>query len=240
MGMNVIIHGRNAERFAQVEKRIKEVNDLVEVKIIKADFGQNPQEAADEVLSQIGGLDISVYFANAGFAVPDNFATSNPEQIEMLNTNVVTHQHILNSMCPKICSRTPNTTSGKRGAILYTSSLNALVSFPGTAGYSATKSYMSSFAQCLALELKPRDVDVCVIQPGPVNTRFHARVGQEVTPSFQSPESASTLIFKSLGRFPSVDSGILTIIVRMLTKIVDANALTLILGKMAPNPPKQD
>lgn len=60
-----------------------------------------------------------------------------------------------------------------RGCIVYTSSAAAMMPSPFTVLYAATKSFISSFAASLAAEVKHHGIDVCVIHPSPVATRFY-------------------------------------------------------------------
>lgn len=56
--------------------------------------------------------------------------------------------------------------------ILQVSSLGASLPVPELAVYAASKAYVSSFAEALAVELAPRDVTVTCLCPGPTPTGF--------------------------------------------------------------------
>lgn len=66
--------------------------------------------------------------------------------------------------------------AGLKGCVVYTSSAAASMPSPFTALYSATKSFLSSFAAGLAAEVKSKGIDVCVVHPSPVATRFYDKV----------------------------------------------------------------
>lgn len=57
-------------------------------------------------------------------------------------------------------------------AILNVSSLAASVPVPGMAVYAATKSFVSSLSEALAVELKPLGIRVLALCPGPTPTNF--------------------------------------------------------------------
>lgn len=72
------------------------------------------------------------------------------------------------------------------GAIVFVSSVMALVGSPGSAAYSMTKSALHGLAKGLALELAPRKIRVNCVAPGFVNTPMFARLA-----SFWDPQERS-------------------------------------------------
>ena len=60
----------------------------------------------------------------------------------------------------------------KKGHIVLFSSAAAFLPQPEFAVYAATKSYVLSFARALARELKPKQIAVTAVCPGPVQTEF--------------------------------------------------------------------
>jgi short-subunit dehydrogenase len=61
---------------------------------------------------------------------------------------------------------------GGRAAILNVSSVASFFPLPQMAVYSATKAYVTSFSEALAIELRPRGITVTALCPGPVPTEF--------------------------------------------------------------------
>lgn len=74
---------------------------------------------------------------------------------------------------PLTPSRSLQVEQKLRGCFVYTSSAAAMMPSPFTVLYAATKSFISSFAASLAAEVKHHGIDVCVIHPSPVATRFY-------------------------------------------------------------------
>ena len=66
-----------------------------------------------------------------------------------------------------------------RGGILNLSSLGAYAPGPNQAVYYASKAYVLSFSEAIASETAGEGVRITAVAPGPVNTRFHARMGAE-------------------------------------------------------------
>lgn len=60
-----------------------------------------------------------------------------------------------------------------RGCVVFTSSAAACQPGPFSSMYGATKAFLSSFGASLAVELRTRGVDVCVVHPSPVASRFY-------------------------------------------------------------------
>jgi short-subunit dehydrogenase len=59
-----------------------------------------------------------------------------------------------------------------RAAILNVSSVAGFFPLPNMAVYSATKAYVTSLSEALAIELRPRGITVTALCPGPVPTEF--------------------------------------------------------------------
>jgi short-subunit dehydrogenase len=66
-----------------------------------------------------------------------------------------------------------------RGGILNLASLGGYAPGPNQAAYYASKAYVLSLSEAVAAETAGEGVRVCALAPGPVDTRFHARMGAE-------------------------------------------------------------
>jgi len=66
-----------------------------------------------------------------------------------------------------------------RGGILNLASLGGYAPGPNQAVYYASKAYVLSFSEAVAAEVAGQGVRISALAPGPVNTRFHARMGAE-------------------------------------------------------------
>ena len=104
---------------------------------------------------------------------------------------------------------------------MYTSSAAACMPSPFTALYSATKSFISAFAAGLAAEVKSKGVDVCVVHPSPVATRFYDKAHKmDMLDFFKNfsvdPDTLPEKIFKAIGRTVWTDIGATAIGFRMV------------------------
>ena len=59
------------------------------------------------------------------------------------------------------------------------SSVAGFLPLPHMAVYSATKAYVTSFSEALAIELRPRGITVTALCPGPVETEFFGVASRE-------------------------------------------------------------
>ena len=109
-----------------------------------------------------------------------------------------------------------------------------MVAFQGTpysANYAATKAYVQTLAEGIAVELKPQGVDVLAVSPGPVDTGFGKRADLKMSMSLK-PSQVGVPILKALGRTTTVLPGILTKVLVYSLRTVPRWAKVRIMGKV--------
>jgi uncharacterized protein len=131
--------------------------------------------------------DVLVNSAGMGFA--GRFLDQSPEsvlQVLDLNVRALTHltRHFLAGMRVR-----------GRGGVLNMGSIGGFGPGAYQAVYYATKAYVHSFSEAIAHETAGQGVRVTVLAPGPVRTRFHARMGAEhaLYRLFTAPGSVETV-----------------------------------------------
>jgi NAD(P)-dependent dehydrogenase (short-subunit alcohol dehydrogenase family) len=157
-GAEVIVHGRDAKRGAEV------------VDAIAAIGGSDRFEAADlsdakdvSRLAEAAG-DIDVLVNNGGFSAWAPTADFPIDQFDaMFATNVRAPFMLVGAFAPAMAAR------GK-GSIINLSSMAAEVGLAGGAAYSATKASLSAMTRAWAAEYSPSGVRINAIAPGPVYT----------------------------------------------------------------------
>lgn len=135
------------------------------------------EAALASVLERTGGR-LDALFNNAGYgqpgAVEDIGRAALREQFE---TNVFGAQELTNRVIPVMRRQ-------GGGRILYNSSVLGLVAFPYRGAYVASKFALEGLADTLRLELHGSGIHVCLIEPGPILSRFrdnaHAAYGRHV------------------------------------------------------------
>jgi uncharacterized protein len=199
-GFNLIIHGRNLEKLKEVEMQLSE-NSNIAIKLVAADVSE--QEGVEKIIQISQGVNIGLLIVSAGYGTSGNFIESSLHtEINMLKVN-----------CEALLSLThffsQQFVSQKRGGIVLMSSMVAFQGVPYSASYAATKAYVQTLAEGLAIELKPFGVDVLAAAPGPVKSGFSQRANMQMSMSLK-PSEVGVPILKALGRKTTVLPGFLT------------------------------
>jgi NAD(P)-dependent dehydrogenase (short-subunit alcohol dehydrogenase family) len=108
------------------------------------------------------------------------------EPIRLLEPEAYRRAFVVNTEAALALARAfqrKDTCAPEGGAIVFVSSVMALVGSPGSAAYSMTKAALHGLAKGLALELAPRKIRVNCVAPGFVNTPMFARLA-----SFWDPQ----------------------------------------------------
>lgn len=199
-GVNLVLVGRNTSRLDAVANTPVFQHGLT-TRNIQADLSKRVE--VEKVIEQIKDLDIGLYIASAGFGTSGEFVKSSiEEELNMLDVNCGAVLMLTRHFARRFSER------GKGGIIL----LSSLVGFQGVpyaAHYAATKAYVQSLGEALAMELKPMGVDVLVAAPGPVNSGFEQRADMQLGNALK-PEDIGVPILKALGRKSTVLPGFLT------------------------------
>jgi short-subunit dehydrogenase len=135
--------------------------------------------AGDRIAAELSarGLTPRNVVNNAGFGLIGPAAElDRAEQLAMIDLNVRTLTDLSLAFIPSLVEH--------RGGILNVASVAGFLPGPGMAAYYATKAFVLSFSEALHVELKPLDVRVSVLCPGPVPTEFQARAGIMRRPGF--------------------------------------------------------
>ena len=199
-GFNLIINARNAERLSIVEQELKN-KFHVQVKAIAADISEPTGQ--DKIILASQGLKIGLLVNNAGFGTSGLFTDSSlQEEINMLRVNCEAVLSLTHYFARKFKQQ-------NQGGIIFLSSLVAFQGVPYAANYAATKAYIQSFAEALAVELKPSGVAILAAAPGPVESGFGQRANMQMGKALQ-PRQLAVPILKALGKQDNVIPGLLS------------------------------
>jgi NAD(P)-dependent dehydrogenase (short-subunit alcohol dehydrogenase family) len=125
------------------------------------------QQAIAETLAQFGSIDVVVN--NAGYGLIGVFEAATPEQIErQFATNVFGLMNVCRAVLPHMRER-------QQGVILNVSSIAGRVAFPLYSLYHSTKWAIEGFSESLRYELEPFNIQIKLIEPGPIQTDFYGR-----------------------------------------------------------------
>ena len=121
--------------------------------------------AVTEILDRTGGR-LDALFNNGAYGQPGAVEDVSREALrEQFETNLFGTQELTNQVIPVMRRQ-------GGGRILYTSSLLGLVAFPYRGAYVASKFALEGLADTLRLELVGTGIHVCLIEPGPILSRF--------------------------------------------------------------------
>lgn len=166
MGWNVAATMRTPENET-------ELNELENLKCIRLDVTNESsiKAAIDQTIQAFGGIDVIVN--NAGYGSIGPFEAASPQQIQQqFDTNVFGLMNVTRAILPYF--------RGKRnGIIINIASVGGRMTWPLYTLYHATKWAIEGFSESLRYELRPFNIRVKIIEPGPIKTDFWGR-SQEV------------------------------------------------------------
>ena len=130
------------------------------------------QSVVEWTVEETGRLDTLVN--NAGFA---QFGP-----LEDVPSRRVESQFDVNVLGPHrlIQAALPHMRAAERGTIVNVSSVSGKLSAPGMGVYSASKAALESMSDALRAEVGAFDVDVALVEPGPVDTQFDDRAQSSI------------------------------------------------------------
>ena len=128
--------------------------------------------AIEAALADAGAV-AEIVVNNAGIGLSGAFAEQSPQAIEaLIALNITALTRLMRHLAPGMRAR-------GSGGFLNIASLGGYVPGPYQAVYYASKAYVISLSGALAAEWSGEGVRVCVVAPGPVETRFHAKMAAE-------------------------------------------------------------
>ena len=159
-GYDLLLIGRSEEKLKKLQTELNATSE-----IFVADLSIH-----DEIINtanHLKGLDqIDVLVNNAGFGSSLPFSQNSlAEELEQLEVLVKAVMVLTHAVLPKMIKR-------NSGIVLNISSIAAWLP---TGSYAAAKSYVTSFTEAIAAELKGTKVQVTAVAPGFTKTKFFDR-----------------------------------------------------------------
>jgi short-subunit dehydrogenase len=199
-GLNLVLVARRRNALEQLADQLK-TQHAIEIQIIPADLAA---EAGIEAVKQATkDLDVGLLFAAAGYGTTGSFL-DNPiqQELDMLNLNVRALLVLSWHFGRRFAER-------GRGGIVLVSSIVGFQGMPNSANYAATKAYVQSLGEALNIELAPFGVDVLTSAPGPTNSGFAERAGQQMGAALDASVVAEKTL-AALGKKATVLPGFLS------------------------------
>lgn len=162
----LILVARRLDRLEALRDELQSLHKNLTVHVYGADLGNEEQRNALAAWLPEQGLKVDFLINNAGLGDRGEFETSDWNKVKsMLDVNIGALTHLTHLLLPSM------TLSG-RAAILNVSSVASFFPLPNMAVYSATKAYVTSLSEALAIELRPKGITVTALCPGPIPTEF--------------------------------------------------------------------
>lgn len=140
------------------------------------------QCAVSEVLEKTGGT-LDVLINNAGYAQPASVEDLSRDAIHaQFETNLFGLLELTNLILPIMHKQ-------DHGRVISISSVLGLVAMPFNSGaYISSKFALEGLMDCLRMELHKTNIDICLIEPGPIESNFrqNARRTFQQDPALQS------------------------------------------------------
>ena len=186
--MNLVLLARNAEKMKQLRKELEKLYPI-HVLAIGCDLTQ--PDTVEKVAALLNGRGIvpDILINNAGFGMYGSFDRIGSEtEGDMIQVNITSLTELTKIIYRQMCSR------GK-GKILNVSSIAGFMPGPGMTVYHASKAYVLSFSEALAVEAKSHGITVTALCPGPTATNFENRASN----------GAGIKLFQKFGKLPTAE-----------------------------------
>ncbi len=199
-GFDLVLVARREERLAALADELERAHGT-KVRVVAADLAR--PGAVRALLEATEGERVGLLVAAAGYGSLGPFLSLAPEdEAGMVDLNCRSVVELAHGFGGRMAA------AGRGGIVLF----GSLVGFSGaplSSTYAATKGFVQSFAEGLAVELRPRGVCVLSVAPGPVASGFAARAGMRLSFS-QTPEAVAAGALAALGRTTTVRPGALS------------------------------
>lgn len=199
-GLKLVLVARRGERLARIAEDIGRATS-VETRVIVADLGS--ADGVERVLGATSDLDVGLLVASAGFGTAGGFLTTNAEdEINMVDVNCRAVLAMSRHFAERFAAR-------KRGGLILFGSIVGYQGVGNAANYAATKAYIQTLAEGLAVDLARHGVDVLSCAPGPVESGFATRSNLSPAKS-ADPRTVARETVAALGRKTTVKPGIMS------------------------------
>jgi uncharacterized protein len=193
-GLNLLLVARRSGPLEETASRLRGAHG-VQVRTAAVDLGSVAGLA--EVIRQSKSVEVGLLVCNAASSHEGPFFKADASRYRhVIDVNCYGAVALIEALAPAMITR-------GRGGIIVMSSMAAFQGSPYVTVYSATKAFLLSLAEGLAVELKPKGVDVLACCPAVVRTPNYLAsrpAGAKPTPVDIQPDLAAREALRALGR----------------------------------------
>ncbi|MDT3778403.1 SDR family oxidoreductase [Nitrospira sp. MA-1] len=197
-GFDLLLVARDQNRLLELSKEIQQTTSI-QVWTETLDLARPHAAEILYSLAQSFRPHVSLLVNNAGFGLYSLFADmSLPTIQDMLQVHIHVTTESTRLFLPDMMNR-------RQGAIINVASVAGFFPIPYMAEYAATKAFIISFSEAVAMEARERGVTIQVCCPGYTETDFHKTAGH-CPRHMASPHTPRDVVQKSLKALKSKQS----------------------------------
>lgn len=209
-GYDLILIDIDSEKLNEAKEAIEKSSNQ-NITIISRDLCK--QNVAHEIYEEIKEKNIEILINNAGFGVFGEFSKTDWQREEnMMNLHMITSTHLTKLVIKDMLRL-------NKGKILNVSSLAAFQPGPLMAIYYASKSFLLSFTEAIAREIRGSGVSISVLCPGPTKTNFQSTVSENTSKNKIAVNMAGVETVASYG-YKAFNKGKIVIIPGVMNKLL--------------------
>ncbi|MFZ9920598.1 MAG: SDR family NAD(P)-dependent oxidoreductase [Terrimicrobiaceae bacterium] len=166
LASRLILVARRNDLLEEHAADLRRFHPHLDVRVFSADLAVADRRHALTDWLAAEKIEVNFLINNAGLGDHGEFHTSDWTRVQaMLDLNITALTHLTHLLVNRMIVQ-------GRAAILNVSSVAGFFPLPTMSVYSATKAYVTSFSESLAMELRPLGITVTALCPGPVPTEF--------------------------------------------------------------------
>lgn len=166
LASRLVLVARRNDRLEELAADLRRFHPHLDVRVFAADLADADRRHALADWLAAEKIEVNFLINNAGLGDHGEFHTSDWARVQaMLDLNITALTHLTHLLASRMIVQ-------GRAAILNVSSVAGFFPLPTMSVYSATKAYVTSFSESLAMELRPLGITVTALCPGPVPTEF--------------------------------------------------------------------
>ncbi|MBA1434978.1 SDR family oxidoreductase [Lactobacillus bombi] len=196
---NLILIARRQDRLESLQRQCQALSSgTVEYVVLDISIAKHVQETIATIIEKYQHIDVLINAAGFGdfttFVQTDYSLWNKMFKVNVLGTMLMT-RYVASNMIEQ-----------QLGQIINLGSMGGKIATPKSAIYSATKAAVIAFSNSLRLELRPFNIQVTTINPGPVKTDFFKIADhtggyvQSVGALMLDPDQLAQKIVQSIGR----------------------------------------